>query len=325
VTGAAFSFGRGIIHPYYTVALAPAIGAIIGVGGATLWAKRHEGVGRGVLATVVAVTSVWAWQLMGRSPTWFPELRGAVLLVGLAAAVGLLVWPWINTWARRAVVAAALAATLAGPAAYTLDTVVTPHSGSIPSAGPAVTTGARFGPGGAGGRGPAGRGFGGPGPGAGGFGGTRPAGFGGSFTGASPTGAGGGAGGGRGGSSLGGLLNSSNPSSVLVKYFDDGASGYKWVLATVGSNDAAGYQLASGHAVMSIGGFNGTDPTPTLVQFEKLVATGQIHYFIAGGGGGGGPGASTSSGSSAQITSWVEAHFTATTVGGVAVYNLAPT
>jgi 4-amino-4-deoxy-L-arabinose transferase-like glycosyltransferase len=339
VTAAAFSFGRGIIHPYYTVALAPAIGAIIGVGGATLWAKRHQTFGRGVLAIVVGVTSVWAWQLMDRSPTWFPELRGVILVVGLAAAAGLLVWPWINTWGRRAVVTAALVATLAGPAAYTVDTVVTPHSGSIPSAGPAVTTSARFGPGGgggAGGRG-AGGGFGGPGQGAGraagagGFAGTPPAGLGAGFTGGPPTGTGAGAAGGRGGGGaggIGGLLNASDPSSVLVKYLDAGASGYKWVLATVGSNEAAGYQLASGHAVMSIGGFNGTDPTPTLAQFEKLVASGQIHYFIAGGGGGGaggGPGASTSSGSSAQITSWVEAHYTATTVGGVAVYNLATT
>ena len=326
VTGAAFSFGRGIIHPYYTVALAPAIGAIIGVGGATWWAKRHQAIGRTVLATVVAVTSLWAGLLMGRSPTWFPELRGLVLALGFAAAAGLLLWPWINTWFRRAVVTAALVATLAGPAAYTLDTVVTPHTGAIPSAGPVVTTGARFGPGGAGGRGPAGGGFGGTGQSAGGFAGARPPGAGAGFAGGPPTGGGGGAVGGRAAGGAGGLLNSSQPSSVLIKYLDAGASGYKWVLATVGSNEAAGYQLASGHAVMSIGGFNGTDPAPTLAQFEKLVASGQIHYFIAGGGAGaGGPGGSTSSGSSAQISSWVEAHYASTTVGGVAVYNLAAT
>jgi 4-amino-4-deoxy-L-arabinose transferase-like glycosyltransferase len=95
----------------------------------------------------------------------------------------------------------------------------------------------------------------------------------------------------------------------------------------VNSNNAAGYQLASGEPVMAIGGFNGTDPAPTLAQFEQYVAEGKIHYFIAGGGGfgggvGGGRGASTSDDAS-QITSWVESHFTSETLGGVTVYNLA--
>jgi len=78
---------------------------------------------------------------------------------------------------------------------------------------------------------------------------------------------------------------------------------------------------------MAIGGFNGTDPAPTLAQFEKYVAEGKIHYFIASGGGGfgrggfGGGGAGGSDDAS-QITTWVEAHFTAETLGGVTVYNL---
>ena len=91
------------------------------------------------------------------------------------------------------------------------------------------------------------------------------------------------------------------------------------------SNNAAGYQLASGEPVMAIGGFNGTDPAPTLAQFEKYVAEGKIHYYIAGGGGfggGGGSAARSSSDDASQITSWVESHFTAKTVGGVTVYDL---
>jgi hypothetical protein len=72
---------------------------------------------------------------------------------------------------------------------------------------------------------------------------------------------------------------------------------------------------------MAIGGFNGTDPAPTLSQFEKYVAEGKIHYFIAGGGFGGGQGGGTSSAAS-QITAWVEAHFTSQSVGGVSVYDL---
>ena len=59
----------------------------------------------------------------------------------------------------------------------------------------------------------------------------------------------------------------------------------------IGANSAAGYQLASGEPVMALGGFNGSDPSPTLAQFQDYVADGEIHYFISGGGGlGGGPG-----------------------------------
>jgi hypothetical protein len=111
----------------------------------------------------------------------------------------------------------------------------------------------------------------------------------------------------------------------------DDAGRYTWAAATVNSNNAAGYQLGSGEPVMAIGGFNGTDPTPTLTQFEKDVAAGKIHYFIAGGGGfgggfggaGGAGGGSTGSDDASRITSWVEAHFTAETLGGVTVYDLS--
>lgn len=72
---------------------------------------------------------------------------------------------------------------------------------------------------------------------------------------------------------------------------------------------------------MAIGGFSGSDPAPTLAQFEKLVSSGEIHYFVASGTGGSGrPGGGSGSGS--QITAWVKAHFTAKTVGGMTVYDL---
>ena len=104
--------------------------------------------------------------------------------------------------------------------------------------------------------------------------------------------------------------------------------------AAIGSNEASGYQLATGRPVMAIGGFNGTDPSPTLAQFEDYVAPGQdplLHRggggFGGGGGGGGGGGRGGGTTSAAtQITTWVESHFTATTVGGVTLYDLtAPT
>ena len=98
------------------------------------------------------------------------------------------------------------------------------------------------------------------------------------------------------------------------------AGSYTWVLATVGANNAAGYQLATGDAVMAIGGFNGSDPTPTLAAFQALVTAGKIHYFIGGGGLGGGQNAA---GTASAITSWVAAHYRSTTIGGTTVYDLS--
>jgi 4-amino-4-deoxy-L-arabinose transferase-like glycosyltransferase len=118
------------------------------------------------------------------------------------------------------------------------------------------------------------------------------------------------------------LLFGSNPGAQVTAALQQNASSYTWVAATVGANSAAGYQLATNDPILAIGGFNGTDPTPTLQQFQQLVAQGRIHYFIAGGRGGG-PGAGASSASTA-ITSWVTQTFTATTLNGVTLYDLTP-
>ncbi len=71
---------------------------------------------------------------------------------------------------------------------------------------------------------------------------------------------------------------------------------------------------------MALGGFNGSDPSPTLAQFQEYVAQGTVHYFLAGGGGFGGQNGGSSD--SSEIASWVAANFTATTVDGVTVYDL---
>jgi 4-amino-4-deoxy-L-arabinose transferase-like glycosyltransferase len=355
VTGLVFSFAQGIIHPYYTVALAPAIGALVGIGVVWAWERRDELFARLTLAVGVAGTAAWAFALLDRTPDWLPWLRVAVLAAGIAAAVLLAVGTPVlraHRYAGRAVLLAALATSLAAPAAYAVHTARTAHSGALPTAGPngSVTQGG--GPGGGrgfgGGRGGSGRpgglapggrpgsGFSGPG-GPGGFapGGTgtgNGAGTGtgsiggagtGTGTGGIGTGSTGGAGfpgGSAGGGGLGGLLDSGTPSKALVALLQKDASRYTWVAAIVGANSAAGVQLGTGEPVMAIGGFNGTDPTPTLAQFEADVAAGKIHYFISGGSGGG-PGAGSSS-SSTAIASWVVANFTAKTVGGVTLYDL---
>ena len=352
VTGAVFSFAQGIIHPYYTVALAPAIAALVGIGGWMLWQRRDHLASRIVLAVAVLTTAIWAAVLLGRSSDWLPWLLPLVLVGGIVTATLLVASHWMGRVAAAAAMAAAIVVSLAGPTAYALDTANTPHTGSIPSAGPTLAgtaggPGGFGGPGGAGFRPPtglpgSGRGFR-PGQGQAGLGtggtgqaGTGQAGTGQAGTGQAATGragfgpragagasgfpgAGNRAGGPRG--TGGGLLNASTPDAAVVRALQDDAGRYRWVLATVGANSAAGYQLAAEEPTMAIGGFNGTDPTPTLAQFEADVAKGEIHYFVAGGGGAG-PGGNSSSGYSSQITSWVEAHFNTKTVGGTTLYDL---
>ena len=118
---------------------------------------------------------------------------------------------------------------------------------------------------------------------------------------------------------MGGLLNGTDVSSELVTLLQQGASGHTWVAASVGAQNAASYQLASGHPVMAIGGFNGSDPSPTLAQFQQYVAEGWIHYFLGGALGGRQNGGSEAA---REIAAWVAENFTATTVGGTAVYDL---
>jgi 4-amino-4-deoxy-L-arabinose transferase-like glycosyltransferase len=299
ITGAAFSLGQGIIHPYYTVALAPAIGALIGIGGTRLWNGRNHPAARAVLVSAFAVTVWWAYVLLGRTPTWLPALRTALLIGGLVVVVLLAV----NAGAlvRRSAIAiggATLLIVLAAPAAYTLSTVRQTHGGALPTAGPdgaSVRTG--DGQGGPGGRG-------GPG-GQGGLGGQTRLG-----------------GGGAPGRGMNGLLNGSTPSAEIVAVLEQNADAYTWIAATTGANNAAGYQLATGEPVMAIGGFNGTDPSPTLAQFQEHVAQGRVHYFIGGGVFGGGRGNGQTSSTSNEIAAWVASNFGAQTVDGVTVYDL---
>ena len=122
---------------------------------------------------------------------------------------------------------------------------------------------------------------------------------------------------------MGGLLDASTPGAALTALLEQDASSYTWVAAAVGAQTAAGYQLATGLPVASLGGFNGSDPWPTLDAFTALVADGRIHWFIGGSLGGGSHGGSSAT---SEISSWVSSTFTAQTVDGVTVYDLtAPT
>ncbi|MFJ4949706.1 ArnT family glycosyltransferase [Streptomyces sp. NPDC088760] len=345
-----FSYMAGIFHQYYTVALAPYLAAVVGMGAGLLWERRREPWASITLATSVVAAAAWGYVLLNRTPDYLPWLKWLVLIGGLAAALGLVFAGRISRQLALGAAAVGLVAALAGPTAYTLSTLQEGHTGSIVTAGPAgasVMGGRGGGPGGGGGmRG----GFGGGMPGGqngrqgqqnlqgqqnqqgngfpgGGFPGGVPGrngqqgqqgqqgrqnGTGNGFPGGGRMGEGGGAGG------VGGLLNGADVTSEARTLLEKDAGTYTWVAASVGSQNAAGYQLATGDPVMAIGGFNGTDPSPTLAQFKKYVEEGKIHYFIAGGGMGGGG----NSGTASRISSWVQGTFKKVTVGSATFYDL---
>ncbi|MEU6235074.1 glycosyltransferase family 39 protein [Kitasatospora sp. NPDC047058] len=357
-TALTFSFMSGIFHQYYTVALAPAVAALVGMGVDGLWRARHRLPYAALLAGTLAVTAVWAYLLLRRSAEFLPWLRWAVLIGGLAAAVALLLAGRLG--ARFATVAGlvGLAAALGGPAAYAVDTVNTPHTGSIVTAGPAVAGGRGMGPGGMrGGPFPAGGELfvnGRPvAPGQNGAPGGAPGGqLGGQIPGGAPGQLPGGQGGqggqdgrtggngtdgrgGRGGfggmpgggapGGMGGLLNGARVSDEAAAALAQDAGRYTWAAATSGSQNAASYQLASGVPVMALGGFNGTDPSLSLSAFQQYVQEGRIHWFIGGGSrGAAGPNATggTQKTQTARIESWVASHYTAKTVGSATFYDL---
>lgn len=248
VTGLTFSFMAGIFHAYYTVALAPAIAALIGSGSVVAWRHRDVLWVRIILAVSLAATVAMAWVLLGRSPSFVPWLRWTILVVGIVSAVAVLMPAVTRGRLAVAVILAAIFTGLAGPTAYAIDTINTPHTGSIVSAGPSVE-GGMGGPGG--GRG----GF-------GGFGGTadggnrRTDGAGTGMPGTPPVGMGqmpGGAtvpggttpttDGTRGamGGGAGGLLQGSTPGAAVVSTLEENSDQFTWVAAAIGSNSASGY------------------------------------------------------------------------------------
>jgi len=302
LTGLVLSFASGIIHPYYTVALAPAIAASVGLAVAALWERREDPAMRWVLAGVIGSGALWSYDLLGRS-SWAPWLRWVLLLVGAGAVMAVLATK-VRAWLVAPLVASTL---LIAPTAYALQTASTTHTGALPTAGPA--TGGGFGGGPRGGVGRPTGGF--PGGGIPPANITRP---GGTAGGARPTG-------GFAGRQPGGLGGASTVSSALSAALQSNASKYTWVAATTSANEAASLELATGDSVAALGGYNGTDPALTLAQFTSLVASGKIHYYIADSSGFIGSTAANTS-TAYAIQQWVESRYTSQTIGNTTVYDL---
>jgi 4-amino-4-deoxy-L-arabinose transferase-like glycosyltransferase len=309
VTGVVFSLMAGIFHPYYTVALAPPVAAVIGIGGRELLARRTGWPARAALAVLLAGTGGWSWVLLDRAPSWHPALRWAVLALTAAATLAVLV-PGGGRRRLASVAAVAVAAGLLGPAAYAVQTTSTAHTGGTPSAGPTV-----------------------PGSGSGHFARAGSDRAGPDHAGPDHAASGTGVPGMRAGHGPGGDTPVDPAEARLLR-----AAGTTWSAATVSARGASSLELGSDTAVLAIGGFMGSDPTPTLARFQADVAAGRIHYFIpeSFGGGPGGPGGQAggepgdpqragrggSRGTGGEISTWVGEHFAPVTVAGQTWYDL---
>ena len=285
VTWLVFSFMAGIFHAYYTVALAPAVAVLVAVAAAVL-RERHRG-GRtwplGVAGALVAFTAAWDMALVLRQGS-FAWLGICIGILGVAAGLAL---------CGIAFLRAEILDERALPCLCQTGARVALILGCIAlMTGPVTWTAC-----------------------------TIATGHTGSIVTAGPSGNGMGAGpGGTQGAPGGSLLGGGSADASLTELLTANATGYRWAAATTGSQNAASYQLASGLPIMAIGGFNGSDPAPTLDEFKAYVSQGLIRYYIAGGGMGG----TQMGGSSAasEIQSWVEQNYTAQTVGNTTVYDL---
>lgn len=279
-----FSLAEGIVHPYYTTAMGPAVAALVGAGLATLWDwYRDGGILRSLaLPAAVALGSIWPAKLAS-SLTWGePWLRTGIVVAAAAGVAGLLVARLFRAGHLRSLAAPALAASLVAltlaPGVWSVATVQAPLEASNPLGGPAGVAGAfgrggRF-PGSFASRGPTALAFadgsqrdGRSSPGDG-----QPA-----RIGIAPQGAPGGFRPGFGG----------QVSQKLLDYLLANRGGATYIVAVSGANAAAPLILRSGQPVMAMGGFIGSDPAPTLEQLQGLVESGKLRFVLEGGGRGG--------------------------------------
>ena len=261
VTGVVFSFMGGTVHPYYTVALAPAIAALVGIGAVWAWLRRSRVDGRCALAMLIVLASTASAILLHRNvfgPTWLPWLITAVAAL---SAVGVL-WPH----PPPAALVAGCVAGLAGTVAFSIATAATPHHGTMPTAA-------------------------------------------------------------RMSHVSGSWINDEAINPQLAALLS--ATHTQWSAATNGSQSAAALEIASGTAVMAVGGWSG-DPVPTLPQFIDDVHAGKVSYYVEAGRGPNSPGIHGEvihstlhvASHTREISDWVAGHYPGTFIGGSTVYRL---
>jgi 4-amino-4-deoxy-L-arabinose transferase-like glycosyltransferase len=309
------------LHQFYVTAMVIPMVALIAM--AIEAALRVEN--KIWIATIVGVTALWAVFVGFTYSSYLTALPFVQLVLAALTVIALFAsFAFLKKPLAKSMLTAGILGSLAlTPAAWAVD--VANHPSSInPAAGPTdlqMSMGGGMKSGGMQG-GPGSAGFnGGQMPGNG----QRPQ-FGGQH---GPGGGFGGPGGGFGGP--GGGFGQQTTNTALISYLKANRGSAKYLVAVFGAQTAAPIINATGENVLPIGGFDGSDPAPTLEAFKKMVASGEVKYVLSGGNGamGGNGGGMNNAGStnsvSSQIQSWVTAHFIADTAykgtGTLLVYS----
>lgn len=310
VTAAVFSFASGIWHPYYTVALAPPLAAVVGMGVVSMARLYRVSSWWGALFPLsVGCTGVWSGYLLSDTEflPWLPPVIAALTAVSVGVLGLMLAFTRLRRMRRAKLLVAAgtvgLVAMLSGPTSYALTPLSEPVQSTFPSAGP--SGGGPGGPGRA--HGPMSDGSSarqaqtppgqhGPNP------PNSPSRDGGSPNTPSP-----GQKSRRGGPGGGSEL----PDSA-VRYLTAQHHGETWLAATVGAMVAAPVILRTGEPVMAVGGYNGNDPAPTVDELRRYVRDGELRFVWTDGSSGvRSMGGEVDTGVVDESMGWVAAHCTA--------------
>jgi 4-amino-4-deoxy-L-arabinose transferase-like glycosyltransferase len=290
----AFSFAKGIFHPYYVSLLAPFTAALVGAGAAEL-------VSGGLAARIwgpLAIAGGVATELvvLHDNPGELGWLVPLLVMVGVLGVVGL-----AAQGARRVraiAVAAVLGALLIAPATWAAQTVGHAANGTFPAGGPAT----------------AGMGGGRPtfGPGA------APGGFpGGAAQRAMPGGGAAmpGAGALPGGGGFGG---DSGSLSQVLSYVRRHGGG---TIAVSSQSGAASQIIASGADVAGLGGFSGRESEVSVSWLADAVRSGRIRWILVDGTGGGGFGGDARVGASRAMQAVAQTCRKVATTNGATLYD----
>lgn len=238
--GGVLSLSGGIVHPYHSAVLAPAIAVLAGAAVAGLGRRyRASAPGWWLGPAAIAATGVLAAVILRRTPGFVPWLAPAVLASTALGAAVLVVAArrGRSRGALAAVVAAvALAGALAGPAAYSAATLGRRLEGGNPVAGPAAA-GPAVGPQVEDDRGPV------------------------------------------------AFAASADIPAGLIAWLRAHHDGEGYLAAAVGAQAAAPIALATGARVLTIGGFNGWDPSPTAEELAAMTGSGEVRYVVVGAAG----------------------------------------
>ena len=134
-----FSMTSGTIHPYYVVAMAPAVAALVGIGAPYIWqAYTRRTKVAWILPLSIALTTILSIIMLGYSNYW-SWLMWLVMIAGGVATI-LTLLPLSQTRRlKQIILGLAITASMAAPIVFSVSTVATAHSGSIPTAGPGAS------------------------------------------------------------------------------------------------------------------------------------------------------------------------------------------